>query len=281
MKKFNLISSNNPYFNEKSAFEDFIIIDEYLIIRESSSVLTIFKLINDKNDSADFYKEIILENKKEIKTIDAINSNNVFIVYYTNEIYVIDIESNTQQEVIINMNNKFTLANCNNISIHEQCLLRDTNNNIYIGFISVNNTDLYLAYKDWKIKKYFLNVIFIQSFKQEIIHIEYKFFNTSNNNVYCFLCVLCKMEGYVLLSEVKSSYDMNQFTEEIKKKNLWFSIFVDLNSINYSYSFYYSPINYINNSFLIFTDENECFIWTFNQNLKNEKFLIKTKHKCK
>ena len=281
MKKFNLISSNNPYFNEKSAFEDFIIIDEYLIIRESSSVLTIFKLINDKNDSADFYKEIILENKKEIKTIDAINSNNVFIVYYTNEIYVIDIESNTQQEVIINMNNKFTLANCNNISIHEQCLLRDTNNNIYIGFISVNNTDLYLAYKDWKIKKYFLNVIFIQSFKQEIIHIEYKFFNTSNNNVYCFLCVLCKMEGYVLLSEVKSSYDMNQFTEEIKKKNLWFSIFVDLNSINYSYSFYYSPINYINNSFLIFTDENECFIWTFNQNLENGKFLTKTKHKCK
>ena len=92
MKKFNLISSNNPYFNEKSAFEDFIIIDEYLIIRESSSVLTIFKLIKDKNDSADFYKKIILENKKEIKTIDAINSNNVFIVYYTNEIYVIDIE---------------------------------------------------------------------------------------------------------------------------------------------------------------------------------------------
>ena len=281
MKKFNLISSDKPYFKEKSAFEDFIIIDDYLIIRESNSILTIFQLSKQKSDSAEFFKEIILENKKQIKSIDAINQNNIFIVYYTNEIYVIDIQTNIQQEVIINMNNKFSLAKCNNISIHEQCLLRDTKQNIYIGFISVNNTDLYFAYKDWNNKKYFLNCIFIKSFKQEIIHIEYKFLTILDNKIYCFLCILCKLEGFVFLTEVKSSYDINKLTEEIKKKNKWISIFSDLHSINYVYSFYYSPINYINNSFLIFTDENECTIWNFNKELENGKFLTKTKLKCK
>ena len=50
---------------------------------------------------------------------------------------------------------------------------------IYIGFVSVNNKELYLAYKDWKNdKNYILNCLFIRKFKEEIIHIEYKFIST-------------------------------------------------------------------------------------------------------
>ena len=72
MKKLNLISSNSPYFKEKTAFEDFIIIDDYLVIRESNYVLTIFQFSKQKSDSAEFVKEILLENDITLKNyIDA------------------------------------------------------------------------------------------------------------------------------------------------------------------------------------------------------------------
>ena len=109
--------------------------------------------------------------------MDAINPKNVFIIYHTNEIYVVDIEKSSQEEVKLNIIEKTSLTVANEISIHDQCELKALNKTVYIGFVSVNNKDLYLAYKDWDSKSYILNCLSVKSFKDEINHIEYKFYN--------------------------------------------------------------------------------------------------------
>ena len=284
MKKLSLnrIVSGNQDLKEKVAYEDFIIVDSYLIIRESISNLLIYTF--SSKDSLQFFKEIPLQNKKEIKSMDAINPNNVFIVYHTNEIYIIDIINSTQNEVKINMNEKKSLSTANEISIHDQCELKDSNKKIYIGFVSVNNKELYLAYKDWKNdKNYILNCLFIRKFKEEIIHIEYKFISTKKeekNITYCFICILCKMEGYTLLVEIKEGeYDLNKFISLLKIETNWSLLFSENNIISYKYSFYYSLNNYNENSILIFTDENKCMIWNFKSDISNPNdFLTKTEN---
>ena len=282
MKKLSLnrIALGNE-IKEKVAYEDFIIVDNYLIIRESISNLIIYKF--SSKDSVIFYKEMSLKNKKQIKSMDAINPNNVFIIYHTNEILVIDIINSTQNEVKIDMNEKISLLAANEISIHDQCELKDSNKSIYIGFVSVNNKELYLAYKDWKNdSNYILNLSFIKNFKDEIIHIEYKFITVKKELItktYCFICVLCKMEGYTLITEVKDEYDLNKLILLLKLENNWALLFSENNIISYKYSFYYSLTSYEQNSILIFTDENKCMIWNFNSELINSNnFLTKSEN---
>ena len=282
MKKLSLnrIALGNE-IKEKVAYEDFIIVDNYLIIRESISNLIIYKF--SSKDSVMFYKEMSLKNKKQIKSMDAINPNNVFIIYHTNEILVIDIINSTQNEVKIDMNEKISLLAANEISIHDQCELKDSNKSIYIGFVSVNNKELYLAYKDWKNdSNYILNLSFIKNFKDEIIHIEYKFITVKKELItktYCFICVLCKMEGYTLITEVKDEYDLNKLILLLKLENNWALLFSENNIISYKYSFYYSLTSYEQNSILIFTDENKCMIWNFNSELINSNnFLTKSEN---
>ena len=203
MKKLSLnrISSGNPDIKTKVAYGDFIVVDNYLIIRESITNLLIYKFSG--KDSLTYYKEIPLKYKNEIKSIDGINPNNIFVIYHTKEIYVIDIINSTQEKVKININQKISLLEANEISIHDQCELKDSNKSIYIGFVSVNNKQLYLAYKDWNNDNdYILNCVSIKNFKDEIKHIEYKFLNVKkgrNIKTYCFICILCNMEGYTLI----------------------------------------------------------------------------------
>ena len=256
MKKLTLnrIAPGSSETKEKIVYEDFIIVENYLIIKESISNLLIYKF--SAKDTLTFFKEMSLKNKNEIKTMDAINPNNVFIIYHTNEILIIDIINSTQEEVKIIMNEKISALNANVISIHDQCELKDTKKKIYIGFVSVNNKELYLAYKDWKNdKNYILNCLFIKKFKEEIIHIEYKFITIKKeekNKTYCFICVLCKMEGYTLIVEVKENeYDLNKFISLLKIEANWALLFTENNIISYKYSFYYSLNSYTENSILI------------------------------
>ena len=284
MKKLTLnrIAPGSSETKEKIVYEDFIIVENYLIIKESISNLLIYKF--SAKDTLTFFKEMSLKNKNEIKTMDAINPNNVFIIYHTNEIFIIDIINSTQEEVKIIMNEKISALNANVISIHDQCELKDTKKKIYIGFVSVNNKELYLAYKDWKNdKNYILNCLFIKKFKEEIIHIEYKFITIKKeekNKTYCFICVLCKMEGYTLIVEVKENeYDLNKFISLLKIEANWALLFTENNIISYKYSFYYSLNSYTENSILIFTDENKCMIWNFKPVFTNSNdFLQKTEH---
>ena len=284
MKKLTLnrIAPGSSETKEKIVYEDFIIVENYLIIKESISNLLIYKF--SAKDTLTFFKEMSLKNKNEIKTMDAINPNNVFIIYHTNEILIIDIINSTQEEVKIIMNEKISALNANVISIHDQCELKDTKKKIYIGFVSVNNKELYLAYKDWKNdKNYILNCLFIKKFKEEIIHIEYKFITIKKeekNKTYCFICVLCKMEGYTLIVEVKENeYDLNKFISLLKIEANWALLFTENNIISYKYSFYYSLNSYTENSILIFTDENKCMIWNFKPVFTNSNdFLQKTEH---
>ena len=274
--------SENSNLKEKVAYEDFIVIDNYLIIRESIHNLLIFKFSQTSNETLDFFKEIKLKKIEEIKSMDSINPKNVFIVYHTNEIYAIDLETSAQEEVKITMKDKKPFTAANEISMHDQCELKDTNNSIYIGFVSVNNKDLYLAYKDWNSKAYILNCLFIKNFKDEIIHIEYKFLNGNGGKNYCFICVLCKMEGHALIIEVKEEYDLNNLINLLKSNSNWNMIFSESNILTYNYSFYYSNFSYEQNSIVIFTDENKCMVWNFNKNLDEpNKFLTKTENMYK
>ena len=282
MKKLSLnrIQSGNSDIKDKVAYGDFIVIDNYLIIRESITNLLIYKFSG--KDTLTYYKEIPLKYKNEIKSMDGINPNNIFIIYHTKEIYVIDIINSTQAKVKINMNQKISLLEGNEISIHDQCELKDCNKSIYIGFVSVNNRQLYLAYKDWNNDNdYILNCIFIKNFKDEIIHIEYKFLTVKkegNTKTYCFICILCKMEGYTLIVEVKEGeYDLNKLISLLILEANWSLLFTENNIISYNYSFYYNLNSYEQNSILIFTDENKCMIWNFKSELNDPKdFLIKT-----
>ena len=284
MKKLTLnrIASGNAEQKEKIAYEDFIVVDNYLIIRESISNLLIYKFSG--KDSLTFFKDMTLKNKKQIKSMDAINPNNVFIIYHTNEILVIDIIYSTQEEVKVNLNEKISLLAANEISMHDQCDLKDSKKSIYIGFVSVNNKELYLAYKDWNNdKNYILNCLYIKKFKDEIIHIEYKFISIKKDNIpktYCFICVLCKMEGYTLMIEVKENeYDLNKFILLLKIELNWSLLFIENNIISYKYSFYYNLNSFDQNSILIFTDENKCMIWNFKSEFTNSNdFLQKTEH---
>ena len=274
--------SESANIKEKPAYEDFIVIDNYLVIRESKSNLLIYKFSPTSNETLDFFKEIKLKNKNEIKSMDSINPKNVFVVYHANEIYAINLETSEQEEVKISMKDKTPFTAANEISMHDQCELKDTNNSIYIGFVSINNKDLYLAYKDWKSKAYILNCLFIKNFKDEIIHIEYKFINGNGGKNYCFICVLCKMEGHALIVEVKEEYDLNNFINLLKSNQNWNMIFSETNILTYNYSFYYSTFSYEQNSIVIFTDENKCMVWNFNKNLDEpNKFLTKTENKYK
>ena len=282
MKKLSLnrIASGNSDLKDKVAYGDFIVVDNYLIIRESITNLLIYKFSG--KDTLTYYKEIPLKYKNEIKSMDGINPNNIFIIYHTKEIYVIDIINSTQAKVKINMNQKISLLEANEISIHDQCELKDSNKSIYIGFVSVNNRQLYLAYKDWNNDNdYILNCLFIKNFKDEIIHIEYKFLSVKKDakiKTYCFICILCKMEGYTLIVEVKEDeYDLNKLISLLKLETNWSLLFSENNIISYNYSFYYNLNSYEQNSILIFTDENKCMIWNFKSELNNPKdFLIKT-----
>ena len=282
MKKLSLnrIASGNSDLKDKVAYGDFIVVDNYLIIRESITNLLIYKFSG--KDTLTYYKEIPLKYKNEIKSMDGINPNNIFIIYHTKEIYVIDIINSTQAKVKINMNQKISLLEANEISIHDQCELKDSNKSIYIGFVSVNNRQLYLAYKDWNNDNdYILNCLFIKNFKDEIIHIEYKFLSVKKDakiKTYCFICILCKMEGYTLIVEVKEDeYDLNKLISLLKIETNWSLLFSENNIISYNYSFYYNLNSYEQNSILIFTDENKCMIWNFKSELNNPKdFLIKT-----
>ena len=284
MKKLTLnrIASGTPEAKEKIAYEDFIVVENYLIIRESISNLLIYKFSG--KDTLTFFKEMSLKNKKQIKSMDAINPNNVFIIYHTNEILIIDIINSTQEEVKIFLNGKISLLNANEVSIHDQCELKDTNKKIYIGFVSVNNNELYLAYKDWKNDtNYILNCISVKKFKDEIIHIEYKFITIKKeekNKTYCFICVLCKMEGYSLIIEVKEDeYDLNKFISLLNIETNWALLFNENNIISYKYSFYYNINSFEQNSILVFTDENKCMIWNFKSLFTNSNdFLQKTEH---
>ncbi len=283
MKKLTLNKpSDNSNTKEKNAFEDFIVVDNYLVIRDLLSNLIIYKYSKASNESLEYFKEIKLKNRNSIKSMDAINPNNVFVVYVTNEIYAVDIETSSQEEIKINMKDKKLLSSANEISIHDKCELQDTKNSIYIGFISVNNKDLYLAYKDWNNKTYTLNCTFIKKFKDEINHIEYKFINDNGNKIYCFVCVLCKMEGHALIVEVKNEYDLNSFVVVLKSITNWNILFSETNILSYNYSFYYNPYSYEQNSIVIFTEENKCMVWSFNKNLQEpDKFLTKTENMYK
>ena len=282
MKKLTLnrIAPGSSETKEKIAYQDFIVVENYLIIHESISNLLIYKFSG--KDSLTFFKEISLKNKKEIKSLDAINPNNVFIIYHINEIYVVDIINGTQEEVKVMLNEKISLLPANEISIHDQCELKDSKKSIYIGFVSVNNKDLYLAYKDWKNdKNYMLNCLFIKNFKDEIIHIEYKFIKIKKEEktkTYCFICILCNMEGHTLIIEIKENeYDLNKFISLLKIESNWSLLFNENNIISYKYSFYYSLNSYAENSILIFTDENKCMIWNFKSEFTNSNdFLQKT-----
>ena len=281
MKKLSLnrISSGNPDIKTKVAYGDFIVVDNYLIIRESITNLLIYKFSG--KDSLTYYKEIPLKYKNEIKSIDGINPNNIFVIYHTKEIYVIDIINSTQEKVKININQKISLLEANEISIHDQCELKDSNKSIYIGFVSVNNKQLYLAYKDWNNDNdYILNCVSIKNFKDEIKHIEYKFLNVKkggNIKTYCFICILCNMEGYTLIVEIKEEFDLNKLISLLKLETNWSLLFSENNILSYNYSFYYNLNSYEQNSILIFTDENKCMIWNFKSDLNNPKdFLIKT-----
>ena len=274
--------SENSIIKEKVAYEDFIVIDYYLVLRASISNLIIYKFSLSSNEVLDFFKEIKLKNKNEIKSMDAINPKNLFVVYHTNEIYVIDIENAIQEEVKINMKDKTPFTAANEISMHEQCELKDIKYSINIGFVSINNKDLYLAYKDWNNKTYTLNCTFIKKFKDEINHIEYKFINDNGNKIYCFVCVLCKMEGHALIVEVKNEYDLNSFVVVLKSITNWNILFSETNILSYNYSFYYNPYSYEQNSIVIFTEENKCMVWSFNKNLQEpDKFLTKTENMYK
>ena len=266
---------DNTIIKEKYAYEDFIVIDNYLVIRDFSNLI-IYKFSKTSNESLDYFKEIKLKNQNSIKSMDAINPNNLFIVYVTNEIYAVDIEQSTQEEIKINMKDKKLLSSANEISIHDKCELKDTKNSIYIGFISVNNKDLYLSYKDWNNKSYTLNCSLIKSFKEEITHIEYKFINDENNKNYCFICILCKMEGHTFIAEVKEEYDLNKFISLLKVDSNWTLLFSESNILKYYYSFYYSPTSYEQNSIVIFTDQNKCIVSNFKKNLNDPNFLTKT-----
>ena len=125
MKKLTLnrIAPGSSETKEKIVYEDFIIVENYLIIKESISNLLIYKF--SAKDTLTFFKEMPLKNKNEIKTMDAINPNNVFIIYHTNEILIIDIINSTQNEVKINMNEKISSLTANEISIHDQCDLKE------------------------------------------------------------------------------------------------------------------------------------------------------------
>ena len=281
MKKLSLTriaSGNQDNIKNKVSYEDFIVIDNYLIIADSIPNLIVYKFSSSFKDTLTFYKEIELKDKKPIKSMDAINPDNVFIIYHANEILVVDIEKSTQEEVKIITKEKISLLAANEISMHDQCELKDSNKSIYIGFVSVNDKDLYLAYKDWNNdKNYILNILFIKNFKEEIIHIEYKFI-TVKNKKYCFLCVLCKMEGYTLMVEVKEDeYDLNKLISLLKIEANWSLLFSENNIISYKYSFYYNLNSYEQNSILIFTDENKCMIWNFKPEISNSNdFLKKT-----
>ena len=249
MKKLSLnrIASGNFDLKDKVAYGDFIVVDNYLIIRESITNLLIYKFSG--KDTLTYYKEIPLKYKNEIKSMDGINPNNIFIIYHTKEIYVIDIINSTQAKVKINMNQKISLLEANEISIHDQCELKDSNKSIYIGFVSVNNRQLYLAYKDWNNDNdYILNCLFIKNFKDEIIHIEYKFLSVKKDakiKTYCFICILCKMEGYTLIVEVKEDeYDLNKLISLLKIETNWSLLFSENNIISYNYSFYYNLNSY-------------------------------------
>ena len=287
MKKLSLnkIISQNTNIKEKVAYEDFIVIDNYLVIRESFSILTIYKFSKNSKESLDFYKEIKLEKKNEVvKSLDAINPQNLFVILLSNEIIAVDIEESKQEEVklIININKKgLGSVSPSEISIHDQCELKDSKKNIYIGFVSLSNNDLYLAYKDWNNKSYTLNCSFIKSFQDNIIHIEYKFINVNNDKNYCFICILCKMEGYTLIAEIKEEYDLKELLKVLKKESNWSLLFSE-NILDYKYSFYYSTFSYEQNSILILTEENKCMVWKFNKNINDSNnFLTKTEHICK
>ena len=275
--------SKSSNLKEKVAYEDFIVVDLYLVIREKLSNLLIYKFPNSPNEPLEYIKEIKLQNKNEVKSMDSINSNNLFIVYHTNEIYAIDLETNTQKEVKINMKDKKPFTGINEISMHDQCTLNDTKSSIYIGFVSINNKDLYLAYKDWNnSKSYILNCLFIKNFKDEILHIEYKFILMNDGSVYCFICVLCKMEGHTLIVEINEEDDLNKFISLLKENNNWNLLFSEDNILTYNYSFYYSLFSYEQNSIVIFTDGNKCMVWSFNKNLNDPKnFLTKKESKYK
>ena len=285
MKKFTFNSTPtgdgqpSPYFKDKTAFEDLIVIENYIVMRESTNVLTVFKISKDKT-SADFYKEINLSNKNQIKSMDAINPKNLFVVFHNKEVCVVDIEENRQYDVIIRDVKKERSLNGNTISIHDQCLLNNSKKNIYIGIISVNSTDLYLAYKNDDSKIYILNSYFIRSFPQEIIHIEYKFIRSGNTD-YCFICVLCQLEGYVIIAEVHNDKDVEFLAKDLRDTKKWIKIFTEETSVKYYYSFYFHPINHAFNSFLIFTESNKCLYWTFNYNLSVQDFLTKNELFCK
>ena len=130
MKKLTLnrIAPGSSETKEKIAYQDFIVVENYLIIHESISNLLIYKFSG--KDSLTFFKEISLKNKKEIKSLDAINPNNVFIIYHINEIYVVDIINGTQEEVKVMLNEKISLLPANEISIHDQCELKDSKKSI-------------------------------------------------------------------------------------------------------------------------------------------------------
>lgn len=271
--------SENSIIKDIVAYDDFIVIENYLVIRESKSKLIIYKFSKNSRESLDFFKEIKLKSQKEVKSMDAINANNLFVIYHTNEIYAIDLETSTQEEVQLNINNKESLSSPSELSMHDQCELKDNKKSIYIGFVSLSNNDLYLAYKDWNNKSYILNCLFIRNFKDEIIHIEYKFINGTDDKTYCFICVLCKMEGHTIIVEVKEEYDLNKLLLLLKIQLKWSLLFSESNIIKYNYSFYYSLFSYEQNSILIFTEENKCMVWTFNKNLGNpNNFLTKTEH---
>ena len=280
MKRLSLVKGVSGESKEKVAFDDFIIVENYLVLREMSNLL-IYKYSKLSKSTFEFLKEIKLKNQNSIKSIDAINPKNVFVIYYTNEIYVVDIERSVQEDVKLNIIDKTSLTVANEISIHDQCELKALNKTVYIGFVSVNNKDLYLAYKDWDSKSYILNCLSVRNFKDEIIHIEYKFYNY-NDKTYLFLCILCKMEGYAINIVIKEKFDIIKFNNTIKTTWIWNSLFSENNIISYHYSFYYSLTSPEQNSFLIFTDQNKCMIWNFNKDLnKPNTFLTKYEHKYK
>ena len=270
----------SPYFKDKTAFEDFIVIDNYLVMRESTNTLSIFKISKEKI-SAEFFKKITLSNKNQIKAMDAINPRNLFIIFHNKEVCVVDIEESKERDIIINDVKNSKSLNGNTIAIHDQCLLNNSKKNIYIGIISVNSTDLYLAYKNDESKIYVLNSFFIKKFQKEIIHIEYKFIQ-NNSQVYCFICVLCKLEGYVILEEVDSNKKVEDLVKNLQNQDKWIKIFTEETSVKYYYSFYFHPSNHAFNSFLIFTENNKCLYWTFNSNLTSQNFLTKNEllYKC-
>ena len=57
MKKLILNKSSDK---EKVAYEDFIVVDNFLVVRESTPNLIIYKFSLTSNETLDFYKEIKL-----------------------------------------------------------------------------------------------------------------------------------------------------------------------------------------------------------------------------